>query len=76
MVCYLPFQVFLNAISKKVDDIYKEQRKSDQLLGKLLPPNVLPALKNRKVRLYEEKLRYEIAHQINNAIRRYIDVYL
>ena len=56
--------MFLNAISKKVDDIYKEQRKSDQLLGKLLPPNVLPALKNRKVRLYEEKLRYEIARQI------------
>ena len=66
----------MNAISKKVDDIYKEQRKSDQLLGKLLPPNVLPALKNRKVRLYEEKLRYEIIVLINNAIRRYIDVYL
>ena len=58
----------MNAISKKVDDIYKEQRKSDQLLGKLLPPNVLPALKNRKVRIYEEKLRYEN----NNEIRRYI----
>ena len=69
----------MNAISKKVDDIYKEQRKSDQLLGKLLPPNVLPALKNRKVRLYEEKLRYEIARQIvliNNEIRRYVNVYL
>ena len=56
--------MFLNAISKKVDDIYKEQRKSDQLLGKLLPPNVLPALKNRKVSLYEEKLRYENARHI------------
>ena len=56
----------MNAISKKVDDIYKEQRKSDQLLGKLLPPNVLPALKNRKVSSYEEKLRYENArHKIS-----------
>ena len=54
----------MNAISKKVDDIYKEQRKSDQLLGKLLPPNVLPALKNRKVRLCEEIPRYENARQI------------
>ena len=68
----------MNAISKKVDDIYKEQRKSDQLLGKLLPPNVLPALKNRKVRLYEEKLKYENTRYVlrNNEIRRYIDVYL
>ena len=68
----------MNAISKKVDDIYKEQRKSDQLLGKLLPPNVLPALKNRKVRIYEEKVRYENARQIlnYNENQRYIYIYL
>jgi hypothetical protein len=38
------------AIGRKVEDIYKEQRKSEALLGKLLPPTVLPALKNNKVK--------------------------
>ena len=37
------------AIGKKVEDIYKEQRKSELLLGKLLPANVLPSLKNNQV---------------------------
>ena len=43
------FKVFLVAISKKTEEIYQEQQKSDLLLKKLLPPNVLPSLKNKEV---------------------------
>ena len=43
------FQVFLTAIGKKVEDINKEQLKSEKLLQKLLPPNILSSLKNNKV---------------------------
>ena len=38
------------AISKKSDQIDKEERKSDALLEKLLPPIIIPALKNNKVK--------------------------
>ena len=40
------------AISRKMDQIQKEQQKSDELLGKLLPANILPSLKNKKVKKY------------------------
>ena len=56
-------QVFMIAISRKMDQIKKEQQKSDDLLGKLLPANILPSLKNKKVKISylnvrDDKLSY------------------
>ena len=56
-------QVFMIAISRKMDQIKKEQQKSDDLLGKLLPANILPSLKNKKV-----KKKFKDTHILESII--------
>ena len=41
------------AITKKLEQIQKEQKKSDELLGKLLPKHILPSLKNKEVTIHD-----------------------
>ena len=51
----------MEAITKKVVEIGKEQKRAERLLDKLLPKNVAIALKNGEVSTYIENIIIYVA---------------